>query len=66
LHVARYREHVERDVAAALVACQQAAAVAERARMWDRPMLAVESDLARRMARLRRKSFGRERFSRAA
>ncbi|MEP7159344.1 MAG: ribonuclease H-like domain-containing protein [Chloroflexota bacterium] len=65
LHVARYREHVERDVAGALAACQQAAAVAERARLWDRPMLAVESDLARRMARLRRKSFRRERLSRA-
>ena len=66
LHVARYREHVERDVAAALAACQQAAAVAERARLWDRPMLAVESDLARRMARLRRKSFARREVGRAA
>jgi uncharacterized protein YprB with RNaseH-like and TPR domain len=66
LHVARYREHVSRDVAAALAACQQAAAVAERARLWDRPMLAVESDLARRMARLRRRSFAQRPVSRAA
>lgn len=64
LHVARYREHVDRDIAGALAACQQAGAVAERARLWDRPMLAVESDLARRMARLRRKSFARQRVRR--
>lgn len=66
LHVARHREHAERDVAGALAACHEAAAVAERARLWDRPMLAVESDLARRMARLRRRSFARRTFSRAA
>ncbi|HUP82652.1 MAG TPA: ribonuclease H-like domain-containing protein [Candidatus Limnocylindria bacterium] len=59
LHVARHREHRERDVAGALAACHEAAAVAERARLWDRPMLAIEADLERRMARLRRKSFAR-------
>ncbi len=66
LHVARHREHAERDVAGALAACHQAAAVAERSRLWDRPMLAVESDLARRMVRLRRKSFARRTLCRAA
>ncbi len=66
LHVARHREHRERDVAGALAACREAAAVAERARLWDRPMAAIEADLARRMARLRRKSFVRRTLSRAA
>jgi uncharacterized protein YprB with RNaseH-like and TPR domain len=66
LHVARHREHVERDVAGALAACREAASVAERARLWDRPMHAIESDLARRLTRLRRKSFARRSFSRAA
>jgi hypothetical protein len=67
LHVARHREHRERDVAGALAACHEAAAVCERARLWDRPMLAIEADLERRMARLRRKSFaGAQRLSRAA
>jgi tetratricopeptide (TPR) repeat protein len=64
LHVARYREHVQHDVAGALAACHEAAAVAERARAWDRPMLAVESDLGRRLPRLRRKSFARRPISR--
>lgn len=66
LHVARHREHRERDVAGALAACREAAAVAERARLWDRPMAAIEADLARRMTRLRRKSFARRALSRAA
>jgi uncharacterized protein YprB with RNaseH-like and TPR domain len=66
LHVARHREHRERDVAGALAACHEAAAVAERARLWDRPMGAIEADLERRMARLRRKSFARQRLRRAA
>jgi len=67
LHVARHREHRERDVAGALAACQEAAAVAERARLWDRPMAAIEADLERRLARLRRKSFaGAQRLRRAA
>ena len=59
LHVARYREHVLRDVGGALVACQQAGAVAERARAWGDPLYAVEADLARRLPRLRRLSFRR-------
>lgn len=66
LHVASHREHRERDVAGALAACHEAAAVAERARLWDRPMTLIESDLARRMARLRRKSFARRTVRRAA
>jgi uncharacterized protein YprB with RNaseH-like and TPR domain len=66
LHVARHREHRERDVAGAIAACHEAAAVCERARLWDRPMLAIEADLERRMARLRRKSFAAQRLSRAA
>jgi len=59
LHVARYREHVARDVPGALAACQQASAVAERARAWGEPLFAVEADLARRLPRLRRLSFRR-------
>ncbi len=59
LHVARYREHVERQLAGALDACREAAAIAERARAWDRPMAGVENDVARRMARLRRISLAR-------
>ncbi|MEP7378904.1 MAG: ribonuclease H-like domain-containing protein [Chloroflexota bacterium] len=66
LHVARHREHRERDVAGALAACHEAAAVAERARLWDRPMTLIEADLARRMARLRRKSFARRTLRRTA
>ena len=66
LHVARHREHAERDVAGALAACREAAAVAERARLWDRPMLAIEADLERRLVRLRRKSFARRTLSCAA
>ena len=66
LHVARHREHRERDVAGALAACREAAAVAERARLWDRPMLSIEADLTRRMVRLRRKSFARRTLRRAA
>jgi uncharacterized protein YprB with RNaseH-like and TPR domain len=66
LHVARHREHRERDVAGALAACHEAAAVCERARLWDRPMAAIEADLERRMTRLRRKSFARRTLSRAA
>ncbi|HEY5519893.1 MAG TPA: ribonuclease H-like domain-containing protein [Candidatus Limnocylindrales bacterium] len=59
LHVARYREHVERDVPGASAACHQAAAVAGRARAWGDPMLAVERDLERRLPRLSRRLFAR-------
>ena len=64
LHIARHREHRLRDIDGALDACRQASAVAERARVWDRPMLATEADLARRVARLRRRSLALRRFSR--
>jgi hypothetical protein len=55
LHVARHREHVDRDLGGALEACAQALASAERARMWGRPVPAIERDLGWRMARLRRR-----------
>jgi hypothetical protein len=57
LHVARYREHVQRDVSGALNACHEAASVAGRARAWGEPMFAVEKDLERRLPRLSRKVF---------
>jgi len=57
LHVARHREHVERDVTSALDACHEAAAVAGRARAWGDPMITVERDLERRLPRLSRKVF---------
>ncbi len=63
LHVARYREHRLRDLAGAIDACREAASVAERARAWGRPMHDIESDLTRRMARLRRRSLTARRFS---
>ena len=63
LHVARYREHVGRDLAGALAACREAADVAERARAWGQPMPEIERDLAHRLARLRRRSLAARRFS---
>lgn len=64
LHVARYREHIERDISGAITACQQAMAIADRARAWNEPLLAVEFDLARRLPRLRRIAFRRRPISR--
>jgi uncharacterized protein len=63
LHVARYREHVLRNVTAALEASQQAATIAERAREWGSPLSAIELDLARRLPRLRRLLFRRRALS---
>lgn len=63
LHVARYREHAERDITGALDACQQAVTIAERARAWGEPLLGVERDLERRLPRLRRVAFRRRPFS---
>ena len=63
IHVARYREHVSRDINGALAACQQAMGVAERARAWGEPLIAVEADLARRSPRLRRLAFRRRPLS---
>ena len=63
IHVARYREHVSRDITGAIAACQQAMGVAERARAWGEPLIAVETDLARRLPRLRRLAFRRRPFS---
>jgi hypothetical protein len=66
LHVARYREHVERDIVGALAACREAASVAGRARAWGDPMIAVERDLERRLPRLARLRFRRRPLNRAA
>ena len=63
LHVARYREHVARDLGGALEACREAAAVADRARAWGKPMPEIERDLNHRLARLRRRSLATRRFS---
>jgi uncharacterized protein YprB with RNaseH-like and TPR domain len=63
VHVARYREHVSRDINGALAACQQALGVAERARAWGEPLTSVETDLARRLPRLRRMAFRRRPLS---
>lgn len=63
IHVARYREHVSRDISGALAACQQAMGVAERARAWGEPLLPVETDLSRRLPRLRRLAFRRRPLS---
>jgi uncharacterized protein len=54
VRVARHREHRLRDVHGALSACQEAAAAAQRSRLWGRPLPWLERDLAKRMARLRR------------
>jgi uncharacterized protein len=64
LQVARFREHVQRDVAGALEACREAIAIADRARMWGDPLIAVETDLARRLPRLRRLAFRRRPLTR--
>lgn len=61
LHVARHREHVERDFGGALEACHEAAAVAGRARAWGVPLYAVERDLERRLPRLARRAFAERR-----
>ena len=66
LHLARYREHVQRDFHGALAACHEAAAVAGRARAWGAPIYAVERDLERRLPRLARKSFAFGRVGAAA
>jgi uncharacterized protein YprB with RNaseH-like and TPR domain len=63
LHVARYREHVARDIGGAIEACREAASIAERARAWDAPLVAVEQDLGRRLVRLRRIAFRRRPLS---
>ncbi len=65
LHVARYREHVQRDIAGALDACQHAAAIAERAKAWGEPLIGIERDLERRLPRLRRLAFRRRPISRS-
>jgi hypothetical protein len=66
LHVARHREHAERDFGAALDACHEAAAVCGRARAWGVPLHAVERDLEKRLPRLARKAFASGRTLRSA
>jgi hypothetical protein len=66
LHVARHREHFERDVGGALAACREAAAIAGRARAWGNPLSAVERDLERRLPRLSRRAFVQRRQIRNA
>jgi tetratricopeptide (TPR) repeat protein len=56
LQLAKHREHQERDMAAALAAAERAQIFAERARRLGRAAWWVERDLARRMARLRRRA----------
>lgn len=58
LVVARHREWVERDYGGAIDACNRARAAADRARLWGRPVPTVEHDVARRVARLRRRLAG--------
>ncbi len=53
LQVAKYREHMMRDVIGALHATERAGALAERARAFGRPLRSVERDLPRRLHRLR-------------
>ncbi|MFV2061935.1 MAG: ribonuclease H-like domain-containing protein [Chloroflexota bacterium] len=55
LHVAKHREHDERDFGAALRATDRARVLAERARLFGRRDRSVERDLSRRVPRLRRR-----------
>ena len=55
LHVAKHREHDAQDLHAALAATDRARSLAERARFFGRRDRVVERDLARRVARLRRR-----------
>jgi uncharacterized protein YprB with RNaseH-like and TPR domain len=59
VRVARHREHVLRDAGGAIEACREAAAAAQRSRLWGRPLPWLERDLAKRLARLRRVSLAR-------
>ena len=58
LHVAKHREHDQRDFRAALMAAEQARRLAERSRLFGRRDRQVERDLARRVPRLRRRLAG--------
>jgi tetratricopeptide (TPR) repeat protein len=55
IELAKYREHVAKDLDDALRACQEAGAIAARSRLRGVRLVAVENDLGRRMARLRRR-----------
>ncbi|HUG49254.1 MAG TPA: ribonuclease H-like domain-containing protein [Candidatus Limnocylindria bacterium] len=56
LRIAAHREHRQGDFDGALDACQHAADICSRARLWGRPLHAAERDLAHRSARLRRRA----------
>jgi hypothetical protein len=55
IEIAKYREHVARDLEGAMHAAQEAGALAARSRLRGARMPAIERDLVRRMARLRRR-----------
>jgi uncharacterized protein len=55
IELAKYREHVAKDLEGAMSACREAESFAARSRLRGLRLVAVEHDLARRMARLRRR-----------
>jgi uncharacterized protein len=55
IEVAKYREHVARDLEGAMRAAEEAATLAARSRLRGARLPAIERDLGRRMARLRRR-----------
>jgi uncharacterized protein len=55
IQVAKHEEHVRRNLPEALVATEHAAALVERGRLLGRELPRLERDVARRMARLRRR-----------
>jgi uncharacterized protein YprB with RNaseH-like and TPR domain len=55
IEIAKYREHVTKDLSGALRAAEEAGALAARSRLRGVRLAAIEHDLPRRMARLRRR-----------
>lgn len=55
IEVAKLREHRQRDPVGALLAADAARQIAERSRALGRPLRALEEDVPRRSARLRRR-----------
>jgi uncharacterized protein YprB with RNaseH-like and TPR domain len=66
IEVAKYREHVQRDPLEALRAADEAATLAARSRLRGLTLRAVERDLGKRRARLRRKISARKGLQAAA
>jgi hypothetical protein len=56
IEVAKLREHVSRDAAGALEACERARAVLDRRRAVGAAIPRLERDVAHRMGRLRRRA----------